>query len=161
MTHLRKTMLEELQRRNYSQTTIKTYLRVVEDFARYFGKPPDKLGPEHLRRYQAHLLQERKLAAGTVQLSVAALRFFFGKTLQRQYNPEQLPYPKQQKRLPTVLSRSEVAQLIDSASNLYHRALLMTLYSTGARRAEVAPPAGSRHRQRAYAGTNPPGQGRA
>ena len=93
MTHLRKTMLEELQRRNYSQTTITTYLRVVEDFARYFGKPPDQLGPTHLRRYQVHLLQERKLAVGTVQLAVAALRFFFVKTLRRPYSPEQLPYP--------------------------------------------------------------------
>lgn len=138
MTHLRKTMLEELQRRNYSQTTITTYLRVVEDFARYFGKPPNQLGPGHLRRYQVYLLQERRLSVGTVQLAVAALRFFFGKTLQRKYSPEQLPYPKRRQRLPTVLSRSEVERLIEAASNLYHRALLMTLYSTGARRAEVA-----------------------
>lgn len=138
MTQLRQQMLEELQRRNYSQATIANYLRTVEQFARYFGKPPDQLGPEHVRSYQAHLLQERKLTASTVGLAVAALRFFFVKTLRRDYPPDYLPYPKQPKRLPTILSQDEVRRLIDSAQNLYHRALLVTLYATGMRRAEVA-----------------------
>ena len=66
MTHLRKMMLEELQRRNYSQITTRNYLRVVADFAKYFGKSPDKLGPNELRTYQAYLLRERKLTPGTV-----------------------------------------------------------------------------------------------
>ncbi len=51
MTHLRKMMLEELQRRNYAQTTTSVYLQTVEDFARYFKRPPDQLGPEHVREY--------------------------------------------------------------------------------------------------------------
>ena len=138
MTRLRQQMLEELQRRNYSQGTIATYLRTIEDFAHHFGKSPDRLGPEQIRRYQVHLLRERKLAVTTVRLSVAALRFFFGKVLRRGYPPEHLPYPKHRQRLPNVLSQSEVARLIEAASNLYHRALLMVLYSTGMRRAEVA-----------------------
>ncbi len=66
MTRLRKMMLEELQRRNYSTITTRNYLRVVADFARYFGKSPDKLGPNELRTYQAYLLQDRKLTPGTV-----------------------------------------------------------------------------------------------
>jgi len=49
-------MLEELQRRNYAQSAVKGYLRIVQDFAQHFHQPPDKLGPEHLRPYQAHLL---------------------------------------------------------------------------------------------------------
>ena len=61
MTHLRKIMLEELQRRNYADSTIRHYLRWVEDFARFFGKPPDRLGLEHVRTYQAYLLKTRKL----------------------------------------------------------------------------------------------------
>ena len=76
MTRLRKMMLEELQRRNYSAITTRNYLRVVADFAKYFGKSPDKLGPNELRTYQAYLLQERKLTPGTVVNWVAALRFF-------------------------------------------------------------------------------------
>ena len=76
MTDLRKRMLEELQRRNYSPTKIRYYLRIVENFARYFGKRPDRLTQDHIREYQVYLLQERKLQAGTVGLHIAALRFF-------------------------------------------------------------------------------------
>ncbi len=61
MTHLRKMMLEELERRNYSAGTTRRYLRFVERFAQHFGKSPDKLGPDHLRSYQAYLLKELKL----------------------------------------------------------------------------------------------------
>ena len=77
MTQLRKMMLEELQRRNYSKDTIRHHLRAVEEFARYYGKPPDTLGLKELRTYQAYLLNERKLAVGSVVNHVAGLRFFF------------------------------------------------------------------------------------
>src|SRR5690242_18731137 len=57
MTHLRKMMLEELERRDYAQTTTSSYIRTIEDFARYFRRPPDQLAPEHIREYQAHLFR--------------------------------------------------------------------------------------------------------
>ena len=57
MTHLRKMMLEELERRNYAQTTTRRYLQTIEDFAHYFKRPPDQLGPEHIREYQAYLFR--------------------------------------------------------------------------------------------------------
>src|SRR5438477_522738 len=91
-------MLEELQRRNYSQTTVNTYLKVVEDFARHFHRPPDELGKEQLRAYQVYLLQERKLGVRTVGLHTAALRFFFCKTLKRMYPVEEVPYPRAPRR---------------------------------------------------------------
>ncbi len=138
MTRLRKMMLEELQRRNYSTITTRNYLRVVADFAKYFGKSPDKLGPNELRTYQAYLLQDRKLTPGTVVNWVAALRFFFVKTLKRHQFREFLPYPQDRRRLPTVLSREEVSRLINAAGTLFRRTLLMTLYGTGMRRAELA-----------------------
>jgi len=138
MTRLRKMMLEELQRRNYSTITTRNYLRVVADFARYFGKSPDKLGPNELRTYQAYLLQDRKLTPGTVVNRVAALRFFFVKTLKRHQFRDFLPYPQDRRRLPTVLSREEVSRLINAAGTLFRRTLLMTLYGTGMRRAELA-----------------------
>src|SRR5467141_4280101 len=131
-------MLEELQRRNYSTITTRNYLRVVADFARYFGKSPDKLGPNELRTYQAYLLQERKVTPGTAVNCVAALRFFFVKTLKRHQFREFLPYPKDRRRLPTVLSPEEVSRLINAAGTLFRRTLLMTLYGTGMRRAELA-----------------------
>ena len=109
MTRLRKMMLEELQRRNYSAITTRNYLRVVSDFAKHFGKSPDKLGPNELRTYQAYLLTECKLTPGTVVNRVAALRFFFVKTLKRHQFREFLPYPRDRRRLPTVLSQEEVS----------------------------------------------------
>ncbi len=138
MTRLRKIMLEELQRRNYSAITTRNYLRVVAEFAKYFGKSPDKLGPNELRTYQAYLLQDRKLTPGTVVNRVAALRFFFVKTLKRHQFRDFLPYPQDRRRLPTVLSREEVSRLINAAGTLFRRTLLMTLYGTGMRRAELA-----------------------
>jgi integrase/recombinase XerD len=137
VTRLRKLMLDELQRRNYAQNTVKNYIKAVEDFARYFGKPPERLGPEHIREYQVHLFRDRKLAASTVEGARRQLRFLFVKTLRRPYLPDQIPFPKRARRLPTVLSPDEVALLIDSARNLMHRAILMTLYATGLRRAEL------------------------
>jgi integrase/recombinase XerD len=136
--HLRKIMLEELQRRNDSDDTIRHYLRVVEDFARHFGKSPDKLGLDHLRTYQAYLLRQRKLAVGSVVNHVAALRFFFVRTLKRPEFREFLPYPRERQRLPGILSKEEVARLINASGNLFRRTLLMVLYGTGMRRAEVA-----------------------
>ena len=137
MTHLRQAMLEELHRRNYAATTIKAYVRIIEDFTRYFRRPPDRLGPQQLRQYQAHLFTDRKLQPGTVQQHVAALRFFYVKTLKRRYLLDELPHPKRGHKLPTILSPEEVAQLIEAARNLFHRTMLMTLYGTGVRRAEL------------------------
>jgi integrase/recombinase XerD len=137
VTHLRKLMLEELQRRNYSQTTVTGYIRTVADFAKHFQCPPDQLGPEEIRAYQLHLLNDRKQGSRTVGTQTAALRFFFCKTLKRNYPIEEVPYPRAPRKLPIILTQEEAVRLIDSASNLFHRAMLMTLYSTGMRRAEL------------------------
>jgi site-specific recombinase XerD len=131
-------MLEELERRNYSKGTIRYYLRFVERFAQHFGKPPDKLGPENLRSYQAYLLRERKLCPGSVEQHVAALRFFFIRTLHRHEFRQFLPYPKVRRKLPNILSQEEVTRLINASSSLFERTLLMVLYGTGMRRAELA-----------------------
>jgi integrase/recombinase XerD len=137
VTHLRQAMLDELQRRNFAATTITSYVKVVEQFARYFKRRPDRLNHTHLRTYQAYLLRERKLMPRTVRLHVAALRFFFVKTLKRRYLLDDTPYPKAPRRLPSILSVDEVTQLIDAAHSLSHRTMLMVLYSTGMRNAEL------------------------
>src|SRR6202043_3172324 len=130
-------MLDELQRRNYSQSTTRIYIHAVEDFAKYFHRSPERLGPSHIREYQVHLFRDRKLSPGTIQSRCAALRFLFVKTLRRPYLLDEIPFPKRPRKLPTVLSPEEVARLIDSSQNLMHRAMLMTLYATGLRRAEL------------------------
>ena len=137
MTRLRKMMLEELQRRHYSQDTIRSYIRAVEDFARYFSCAPDRLGSRHIREYQAMLFHKRKLSPGSVTVYLAALRFFYCKTLRRAWRIEDTPYPKKDHLLPQILSQQEVQRLIDAASTAFHRTLLMTVYATGARNAEA------------------------
>jgi integrase/recombinase XerD len=138
MTRLRKMMLDELQRRNYSQNTTRAYVFAVQDFARYFKRRPDQLGPQHIREYQAQLFSKQKLTPNTVRQRLAALRFFFVKTLNKPWSVNDTPYPKKAVQLPRILSQNEVAKLIDAAANPFHRILLMTLYATGLRRAELA-----------------------
>jgi integrase/recombinase XerD len=137
VTHLRKMMLEELQRRNYAENTIRHYLRAVEDFARRFNCSPDRLGPRHIREYQAELFQKRKLSANSVGQHLAALRFFYIKTLRRAWSLADTPYPKKTRSLPTILSREEVAQLLHATRTPCERILLMALYATGIRRSEL------------------------
>ncbi len=138
MTMLRQRMLEELQRHNYSQSTIETYINSVKDFAEYFHKSPDLLGAEEVRRYQLYLLNEKKLAAQTVKVRMSALRFFYWKTIKRRdICFDDLPIPKTPKRLPTVLSPEEILRLIQAAASLMHRTILILLYATGIRRAEL------------------------
>jgi integrase/recombinase XerD len=125
------------QRRNYSQTTVTSYIKTVADFAKYFQRPPDQLGPEEIRSYQLYLLKERNQGVRTVRNHTAALRFFFCKTLKRNYPVEEVPYPRAPRKLPIILTQEQAIRLIDCSSNLFHRAMLMTLYSTGIRRAEL------------------------
>lgn len=137
MTRLRKMMLDELERRNYTQTTRRAYLLAVEQFAKHFQRPPDQLGLEHIRDYQVHLFRVRKLKPSTVAVRLAGLRFLFVAVLKRPWTVEDTPYPKQPDTLPVVLSQQEVARLIESALTPVHRIVLMTLYATGLRRAEL------------------------
>ena len=138
MTKLFQRLHDELVRRHYATTTRESYLRIVRAFHRHVGGRLDRVGPDDLRRYQVYLLDERKLAVGTVVAEIAALRFFFLRVLRRRNMKEDLPYPKRRKRLPVVLSPEEVQRLIAGAKNLYHRTLLLTLYGAGLRRSEVA-----------------------
>jgi len=138
VTQLRKRVLEELERRNYSKATARAYVGAIQQFAEYFHRSPDKLGTEQIRQFQLHLFQERHLKPHTVLLCMSALRFLYLKVLKLPFHRDDLPLPKGLRRqVPVVLSPEEVARLIDSAANLRHRTILMTLYSTGMRRAEL------------------------
>src|SRR5258708_4301629 len=137
MTRLRKMMLEELERRNYSEATTRCYIRAVEDFSKRFKRSPDCLGPEHIREYQAELFKKRKLSPGTVTQRLAALRFFYIKTLKKTWSIAETPYPKRSFHLPSILSPEQVAQLIDSALTPFDRTLLGNLYATARLHAEL------------------------
>jgi site-specific recombinase XerD len=138
VTHLRKQVLEELERRNYSQATARAYVGAIRRFAEYFHRSPAVLGPEQIRQYHLHLSQERKLMPKGIRTQMSALRFLYFKTLHRNFRRDDLVLPKAPRQpLPVVLSREEVALLIESTANLRHRTILMTLYSTGMRRSEM------------------------
>jgi integrase/recombinase XerD len=137
VTKLRKMTLEELERRNYSQATARTYIAAIRRFAAHFHRSPDQLGPIEIREYQLHLYQ-RKLNPQSIRTQTAALRFFFRKVLHQRLTADDLPLPKLHRRqIPIVLSPEEVTRMIDAAPNLRHRTILMTLYSTGVRRSEL------------------------
>ena len=79
MTPLRRRMLDELQRRNYTTDTIRGYIHAVKEFAEYFGKSPEALGAEEVREFQLYMIRDKKLALGTVALRMGALRFLYKK----------------------------------------------------------------------------------
>lgn len=138
MTQRRQIMFEELERRNYAQSTINTYIRTVEHYSQHFHRPPDQLGLEHIREYQAAMFRTWKLAPNTVAQRLAALRFLYIQVLKRGWSAAETPYPKKVLHLPEILTRGDVARLIDATETPFQRILVMTLYATGARRAEVA-----------------------
>ena len=109
----------------------------MADFARFFNKSPEHLGPEDIRKYQLHLIHEKKVAWSTLQVRIAALKFLYTRTLKREWFIQEVVKPKVRRKLPTVMSHEEVTAMLDATPNLKHRALLATLYATGLRCAEV------------------------
>jgi integrase/recombinase XerD len=108
----------------------------VAQFAKHFGTSPDRLGPEHIRTYQLHLLHTQVSESIFIQ-TVCALRFFYETTLGRPWMVDYIPYPKKPKPLPIILSRDEVKALLLAPRYLKHRAILATLYATGVRVSEL------------------------
>ncbi len=137
MTALRQRMIADLRIRNYSPRTIECYTERVSAFARHFGKSPTELGSEHIRAYQTVLVERKRASWTVVNQTVCALRFLYGTTLRRPGLVEQIPLPRQPKRLPVVLSRAEVARFFAAVPNLKHRTVLMTMYAAGLRLTET------------------------
>jgi integrase/recombinase XerD len=136
MTPLRRRMLEELQLRNLSQSTIETYLTLIERFARYFKKSPQQLGAEEVRGYLLHLIQGKK-ASSTVIQTRSALRFLYVCTLKQKWFDDEIPHPKKRVTLPGVISVDEIVRMLDSTQNLKHWTILATFYGTAVRCKEL------------------------
>jgi site-specific recombinase XerD len=137
MTSLRQRMIEDLRIRNYSPRTVDSYVRLVARYAQHYGRSPDTLGPEDVRAYQVHLLEQGTSWAQFNQ-TVCALRFCYRVTLKRPWAIEHLPYGKKPKRLPVVLSQEEVVRFLGAVRSAGCRMALTTAYAAGLRVSEVA-----------------------
>src|SRR6266849_4842780 len=117
-TILRQRMTEDMQVRNLSPQTQSAYIMQVSLFARHFKKSPSILGPEDIRAYQLYLTNQKRLAASSIKVAVAALRFLFRITLKRPWDFDEIvPSPKKPRDLPIVLSREEVVDFLGCIPN--------------------------------------------
>jgi len=138
MTPLRQRMIEDMQVRNLSENTQRTYALQVELFARYFHRSPAGLGAEDIRAYQVYLTTEKQLKPESIKIATAALRFLYAVTLHKDWRLEAvLPLPRKPQTLPIVLSPEEVLQFLDCISNLKHKTILTTCYAAGLRISEA------------------------
>ncbi len=136
-TALRERMRAILRARNYSPRTEQTYISAVAHFARHFGKSPDHLGPEHVAEYQVWLRDEKRASNVLFNQAMCALRFFYGKVLERPETVERIPYARSERRLPVVLSVDETIRFLRSIDVPRYRVLLSTIYATGLRLSEA------------------------
>lgn len=130
--------LIDMQLRGMSPGVQKYYANRVNLFLKFHDKPLEVLGENEVREFLLYLVKVKKLSPGTVNIYNSALKFFFENTLQREWNPKNLPRLKEYKRLPAILSQQEVQSLFDATKNLKHKCMLMTVYSSGLRVSEVA-----------------------
>ena len=137
MSLLRKQMEADMVVRGLAYRTRETYVDSVAKLAKFYHRSPDRISEAEVQRYLLHLLEERKLAHSSCNIVCSALEFFYRVTLKRRETEFCLPRPKVPAKLPQILSREEVARLIEQTTNLKHRALLMTTYGAGLRLQEV------------------------
>jgi integrase len=138
MGKLREKMVMEMELRNYSPRTIRSYVGYVARFAKHFGKSPDRLGQAEVKYYLHYLLKAKQASASRVNIVYSGLKFFYTQVLKHPWEFNELPRAKKPKRLPTVLSRFEITAILNCVTNLKYRIFLMTTYSGGLRISETA-----------------------
>lgn len=133
MTALRRRMIEDLQLRGYAEPTIKAYVLVVSQLARFYGIAPDQITEEQLRDYLLHLTNVRKIAASSFTQALCGIKFFYDHTLGRRWPVLDLARPKREARLPVVLSHDEVCRALAAVRTPQYRACLTLIYACGLR----------------------------
>ena len=137
MTSLRRRMLQDMQLRNLSEGTQRSYIHYLADYAMYYGRSPELLGLDAIRNYQLYLTDKRQLSPQSVNCFVAAAKFLYTVTLEMPWSDRQFPRLKIPETLPTILSMEEVGRLFSHIGILKHRAVLMTCYASGLRISEA------------------------
>lgn len=133
MTPLRTRMLEDMQLKGYSQRTQEAYSRAVRQLAEHYRRSPDLLTEEDLRQYFLYLTREKKVARATATIAMCGVKFFFQTTLHRDWTSLALLRPAREHRLPVVLTREEVREILQRVRTPVYRACLTTIYACGLR----------------------------
>jgi integrase len=137
MGKLRNQMVSDLCLRNYSPKTIQSYTWCVYHFVKHFRRSPDLMGEQEIRRSLLFLAEERQASPSLRKLFVAAIKFFYRLTLNRPQEGERIPYPKDLKSLPDVLTPDKVAAIINAVESIKYRAIIATAYAGGLRISEA------------------------
>ena len=128
----------ELKLRNYSPKTIKTYSSLLNSFIKHFHPlDPRSISPSLIKEYLYLLLAKERVSSATVDQTINALRFLYVDMYKSNFNFGEIARPRSEKRLPVVLSREEVLQLLDVVTNPIHRLMLQLIYSSGLRVSEI------------------------
>ena len=137
MTPLRQKMIDTMQLRGFSVRTHKSYLAAVVDLAQYYHRSPDQLGIDEIQAYFLYLVKERGLSGASCRLYLNAIRFLYLQVLEWSSFDVSIHVPKRAQRIPELLTRREVACILDSCANRRHRMMLMTCYGCGLRVSEL------------------------
>jgi len=136
MEHMAR-MEAELKLRNYSPRTQVEYLRVVRAFSAHHDRRPEELGADEVREYLLTLREERGLSPSSIKVYLAALRFFYVEIMRRPEVTDGIGWPKVPRKLPVILSGTEVEALLAAIWSLTYRAIVMTTYAAGLRISEA------------------------
>jgi len=123
---------KELSIRKYSRRTIKSYIRINRDFLLFSGKTPKEIENKDIKEYLYYVVNQKKVAASTLNVIINALKFYYGEVLKRNFIYE-IKRPPKDKKLPVVLSKEEGKKILNATSNIKHKAILMLMYSGGLR----------------------------
>jgi integrase/recombinase XerD len=137
MTHLRKRMIEDMQLRGLSERTQAAYVHAVSQLAKHYNKSPDQITEEELRQYFLHLKNVKRASCSTYTVALCGIRFFFQNTIHREWPTLELVRPRQEKKLPVVLSVAEVVRVLGCLRREHYRVCLSTVYSCGLRLQEA------------------------
>lgn len=137
MTPLRQRMIEDMQLRNLGAQTQRAYLHYIIGLARFYQTSPEHLSLEEIREYQLYLIDERRYSPESVNTFVSAAKFLYNVTLETPWPENVLPRARVPRKLPVVLSATEVAEFFQHVCTIRYRAALMTAYGAGLRVSEV------------------------
>jgi len=137
MSKLLQTMKVDLELKGYSPKTVEAYLRYSKQFLNYYQKPIEQLHTDEIRNYLHYLIVIKKCSHSYVNVNYSALKFLYRNTLNQQWNIDKIPRMKKEKKLPVILSKKEVINILDATTNLKHKTILTTVYSAGLRISEV------------------------